>query len=421
MHTMSSWCRLLCITAVLLCIAVSDGIADHDSCTLQHLTSTIPQPAKDPPELQLLQVQSSLVNGKKRAARLSPIATHARLLTNISTEHKDDETDDQIRAAFLVKLINYGSRAKYATASGLVFGFNGMYCERRFGGLLNHHNHDGNHGPEILNTATAVFIVLVGIYQLVAWEHGSVFIRFLSAFVIVNGWSSALRHFADIPFCAVLDGTTMVIGASLGCCYIADLVTQRMENKLGIAAMRVVVWAGMPLLMILSFFQSAGAFDPHTTSSAFRFMFAFPLILVGIGVVGSLWLNWITWTSVDDDTLATLKWELKVGIPLCLLGAACLGISELFCDEGPLAQYFPGHALWHLLFPFGVNALLLYVCVLYADTKLLQVRFRSGEGWKSTWYAAAPSFTTCALGSWVDQNIKHKVSTTHTAFITKGF
>jgi len=218
--------------------------------------------------------------------------------------------------------------------------------------------------------------------------------------VVVNGWSSAARHYADIPFCAVLDGMTMVVGAVLGCCFMVDIITQRTRNWAVIAVLRVSVWAGIPLLFCLCFVRNPHSFDAHTQSSAFRVMFAIPLVCVAVAVYGSLWCNWVTWVSVDPEAVRTVKFYLLVGIPTCCVGAICLGVSELFCDDSPFAQYFPGHALWHILFPFGVNALLLYVCALWADTKHQPLTFHKGTGWKVRFFGFFPAFTSFAPVHW---------------------
>lgn len=363
---------------------------------------------KDEDELQLLQLQTVVAKGEHRAVK--PGSPRARLQ---KMPAMDNSTDIFAGFARLLRLTGWlaeeagtqteeraAALRRSLMASQLVFGFNGKYCERRFGGLLNHHDHDGNHGPEILNTMTAVFIFFVGIYELAAWNHQSAFIRLLCALVVMNGWASAARHFGDIPFCAVLDGMTMVVGAVLGCCFMVDLATQRSSNWFTIAVLRVTVWAGMPILFCLCFFRNPHSFDPHTSDSAFRYMFALPLVVVAACVYGSLWCNWVSWTSVDPESVRTVKSHLMFGVPICCLGGICLGISELFCDDSPVAQYFPGHALWHLLFPFGVNALLLYICALWADTKHQPMAFYKGVGWKARWYGIAPAFTSFTPVDW---------------------
>jgi hypothetical protein len=214
--------------------------------------------------------------------------------------------------------------------------------------------------------------------------------------VVINGWSSALRHMADINFCAVLDGMTTVVGSVLGCCFMVDLAAQRTRSWVTQAVLRMSVWAGMPVLFCLCMMRNPHSFDPHTSSMAFRVMFALPLLCVAVAVYGSLWCNWVTWTSIDDEAISLVKGYLIFGVPLCCLGAIFLGISELLCEASILAQYFPGHAMWHILFPFGVNALLLFACTLWSDTKHQKLTFHKGTGWQARWYAMAPSFSSVA-------------------------
>lgn len=398
---MSHLGSIIAITTCTFLSARIDGFRD-DSTSHQRFASQgsagslhFKSAVEHDDELQLLQLQSAVLKGKQREEKRSPEASFASPPQGLLAQYDGpfghasfSKLHQAIQSLDAVK-----AWARSSMAAQLVFGFNGRYCERRFGGLLNHHDHDGNHGPEILNTITSAFIVFVGVYEIAFWNHQSAFIRLLCAMVIINGWSAAVRHYADVPFCAVLDGITMVIGAVLGCCYLVDLVTQRMKDQFKIIVLRVSAWAGVPLLFCLCFIRSPHSFDPHTSSSAFRFMFAFPLIGVAMVVYGSLWRNWVTWDSVDNEALANVKYHLLVGVPLCCLGALCLGASELFCDDSPLAQYFPGHALWHLLFPFGVNALLLYLCALWADTNHQPLHFYKGGGWKGTVCKIAPAFS----------------------------
>lgn len=353
-------------------------------------------------ELQLLQLKSEVAPGKDRAADLPDDNPNPQLPEEIfpRKDPYEDNSKDFLSgftrlfvSPFALKRTKSQPKAS-KSASPRDFGFNGMYCERRHGGPLNHHDEDGNHGPEILNTVTAAFIFFVGMYQLVLWNHQSAFIRLLCALVVINGWSSALRHMADIPFCAVLDGTSMVLGAVLGCCFMVDLAAQRARNFVTTAVLRMAVWAGMPVLFCLCFMRNPHSFDPHTQSMAFRVMFALPVLCVIVAVYGSLWCNWVTWTSIDDEAIDSVKYYLRVGVPLFFLGVLSLGLSELFCETSSVAQYFPGHALWHLLFPFGVNALLLFICTLWSDTKLQPMSFNKGTGWQARWYAMAPAFSS---------------------------
>jgi hypothetical protein len=274
------------------------------------------------------------------------------------------------------------------------YGFNGYHCERRFGSLFRHFDEDGNHGPEFLNALTSIFIVSVGMYQLAAWNHQSAFIRLLSSLVVINGWSSGVRHYADIPFCATMDGMSVVVGVILGCCFMVDVFTLRTRNAVLIMTMRVLTWVGMPIIFGLCLAGNPHTFDPHTRSSAFRVMFALPLVCVAVAVYGSMWWNWVTWASVDHEALKVVRYHLTIGIPIFCFGAVCMAVSEMNCGYSPIAQYFPGHALYHMAFPVGVNSLMLYVVALWADTKRQPMTFYKAEGWKAWWFRFAPSFTT---------------------------
>jgi hypothetical protein len=181
----------------------------------------------------------------------------------------------------------------------------------------------------------------------------------------------------------------MAFGASLGSCMMIDLLCQRKASMTWVIIFRTFVWAAGPLVFALSLCGDDHVFDTP-------FAFGSPILAMGLIIYLTLYREWIPWESIGDRTKQRLKCYVVYGVLTSMVGVGCEAFQELLCDKTVVARFFPGHALWHLLCPFGLNAMLIYLCALWAEVRHQRMVFveydRSKSCLYACWYTCLPIF-----------------------------
>lgn len=88
-----------------------------------------------------------------------------------------------------------------------------LFCEGRYGGLFHGHvsSEIGRYLPEWGASLSAPFISLLGLIQLVQWQHDSGLLQVVSSLFVVNGWSALANHATGYSWWSFVDGMSMLL------------------------------------------------------------------------------------------------------------------------------------------------------------------------------------------------------------------
>ena len=275
-------------------------------------------------------------------------------------------------------------------------------CEGRYGGWFAGVYPDRETSfPEITSAVTALFIVWCGFHILTFFRSDSHILHLVGASFFVNGIASCIAHIdTSARLGAIIDRWTMVLMAWLTCGYMIDefvdslrrfasyrdrhrdqLTVRQLEREANFTRQwrRAVGW--VTCLSFAWLFLAEDALCHHQTIVMLAIItpLLFALALGG----GVMVMNRChreaesRESEVDDETKREreemwghFRWARKrmcIGLTAAVFGIACQLFTEGACDSSRFAQLFPGHALWHMCFAWGVLNMLIFAALLRLD------------------------------------------------------
>jgi len=264
-----------------------------------------------------------------------------------------------------------------------------MWCERRFGGMFRDAGgEEGNFLPEYGNSWSALCIGCSGLHMMLFWDSSSPLLRLVQALFVVNSWSSFLFHHYDRL--GNVDGDSMVMASLLLSGYVADEFIRATAYRLkhGTSAARKLwrLCTGIMWIVLATFFWwfvgDAPAEDEKTVKGdVFEFAFAIPIVLTAVlsFITGVLWRRpWYKNEYICPRVQTTVLRYFYAGLIMCAIGFGCWYLSETQCGSSRFFILFPGHAIWHVLMPWGCQMMMVLPSVMTAEMEKTYPIFRNG-------------------------------------------
>ena len=269
-----------------------------------------------------------------------------------------------------------------------------LFCEGRWGGLFRGvSDHSDRYLPEWGNAISAVFISIVGMVQLIGWDHDSTTIRMCSSLFVVNGWSSLLNHVTGYVWWSFVDGMSMVIVVFLVLALVIEEWSQERFGRpkdfgspeapmnMNVRTLRALLWVAASSLMWIVMVDrlegcASGGFNSFP--GLFELGFGASIVVIIVLIVVEYKTQRAQIAASTDD-LDRAWFHLKVGIGVAVIGTLMWIATENLCDDVKFFRWFPGHIFWHLLMTYGLGNVMMFITFIRANDAQSTASFYTPE------------------------------------------
>lgn len=281
-----------------------------------------------------------------------------------------------------------------ACLAGDEYPYTTLFCEGRWGGMFRGATEvSGRNLPEWGNCISALFICMVGLLQLITWDHDCTTLRIASSLFVVNGWSSFLNHVTGLVWWSFVDGMSMVVVVFLVLALVVEEFSEeRFCNTDGrpnprvratklTRVLRASLWvfatSSMWIVMVdrLEGCEKGGF---QSFPGMFELGFGIPIVIVLVLLIIQFKTLRPCIYATSDDLHKAWTYMLS-GIVIAVAGTVLWIVTENTCDTVVFFRWFPGHICWHVLMTYGLGNVMLFIVFVRANNQASTASFHIPE------------------------------------------